>query len=105
MNDGHDTIGAETQTNDDPNRRTFLTRSAAALAAVAVGGAAGRSPAADQPAAARNAPNSPNAPATLPTRRANRIATSTYSIWRFNEGPKLTIEQCIEVAAAMGFDG
>ena len=35
---------------------------------------------------------------------ANRIATSTYSFWRFNDGTKLPIESCIDMAAAMGFD-
>ena len=36
----------------------------------------------------------------------NRIGVSTYSFWQFN-GPKENspIEDCIEKAAAMGFDG
>jgi len=38
--------------------------------------------------------------------RRNRIGVSTYSFWQFN-GPKenVPIEQCIEAAARMGFDG
>jgi sugar phosphate isomerase/epimerase len=38
--------------------------------------------------------------------RRNRIGVSTYSFWQFN-GPKenSTIENCIEKAARMGFDG
>jgi sugar phosphate isomerase/epimerase len=38
--------------------------------------------------------------------RRNRIGVSTYSFWQFN-GPKenVPIEDCIEKAAAMGFDG
>lgn len=38
--------------------------------------------------------------------RRNRIGVSTYSFWQFN-GPKenFPIEDCIEKAAAMGFDG
>ncbi|NLN29795.1 MAG: sugar phosphate isomerase/epimerase [Bacteroidales bacterium] len=38
--------------------------------------------------------------------RRNRIGVSTYSFWQFN-GPKenAPIEDCIEKAAAMGFDG
>lgn len=38
--------------------------------------------------------------------RRNRIGVSTYSFWQFN-GPKENspIEDCIEKAAAMGFDG
>ena len=40
------------------------------------------------------------------SRRPNPIGVSTYSFWRFN-GPKenYPIEQCIDDAAAMGFDG
>lgn len=37
--------------------------------------------------------------------RANRIAVSTYSFWRFNDGSKLPIAKCIDEAARMGFDG
>lgn len=38
--------------------------------------------------------------------RRNRIGVSTYSFWQFN-GPKenVPIEQCIDAAARMGFDG
>jgi len=43
------------------------------------------------------------APARKP--RPNRIATSTYSYWRFNNDTKLPIERCIELAADAGFDG
>jgi L-ribulose-5-phosphate 3-epimerase len=35
----------------------------------------------------------------------NRIAVATYSFWRFKEGLKLTMLECIEKAAEMGFDG
>lgn len=38
-------------------------------------------------------------------RRGNPIAVSTYSFWRYNDGFKLPIEQCIDQAAQMGFDG
>jgi len=37
--------------------------------------------------------------------RSNPIAVATYSFWRFKEGLKLKIEECIEKAAAYGFDG
>ncbi|MCH1495353.1 MAG: sugar phosphate isomerase/epimerase [Rubripirellula sp.] len=37
-------------------------------------------------------------------RRANSIAVSTYSYWRYRPDTKLTIEQCIELAAEAGFD-
>jgi sugar phosphate isomerase/epimerase len=36
--------------------------------------------------------------------RPNPIAISTYSFWRFNEGPLLTMEECIDHAARYGFD-
>jgi L-ribulose-5-phosphate 3-epimerase len=34
----------------------------------------------------------------------NPIAVSTYSFWRFKEDSKLSIEQCIDESARMGFD-
>ena len=37
--------------------------------------------------------------------RGNPIAVSTYSFWRYRDGSKLPIEQCIDEAAEMGFDG
>src|SRR6476620_9845661 len=36
--------------------------------------------------------------------RANPIAVSTYSFWRFKDDSKLSIERCINEAARMGFD-
>ncbi len=38
-------------------------------------------------------------------KRAPRIATSTYSYWRYRPDTKLTIEECIDLAAGAGFDG
>ena len=38
-------------------------------------------------------------------RRGNPMAVSTYSFWRFRDDSKLPIEQCIEEAARMGFEG
>ena len=35
----------------------------------------------------------------------NRIAVSTYSFFTFRDGSKLTMPQCIDAAAKMGFDG
>lgn len=40
-----------------------------------------------------------------PAQHRNRFAVSTYSFWRFQEDSKLSIEQCIDEAARMGFDG
>jgi len=37
--------------------------------------------------------------------RGNPIAVSTYSFWRFRDDSKLSIEQCIDEAARLGFDG
>jgi len=37
--------------------------------------------------------------------RPNPIAVSTYSFWRFKRNLKLPIEDCIDQAAEMGFDG
>lgn len=40
-----------------------------------------------------------------PKGRPNAIAVSTYSYWRYRPDSKLTIEECIELAADAGFDG
>ena len=37
--------------------------------------------------------------------RSNPIAVATYSFWRFKEGLRMNIEECIDRAAEMGFDG
>lgn len=37
--------------------------------------------------------------------RSNPIAISTYSFWRFRDDSKLSIEQCIDEAARLGFQG
>ncbi|HUT10486.1 MAG TPA: sugar phosphate isomerase/epimerase family protein [Thermoguttaceae bacterium] len=37
-------------------------------------------------------------------RRGNPIAVSTYSFWRYRSDSKLKIEDCIRMAAEMGFD-
>lgn len=39
------------------------------------------------------------------SRQPLSIGVSTYSFWRFRDDTKLTIEQCIDHAARMGFDG
>ena len=70
------------------DRRTFLAGSVSAVAAAAT---AGSSHAAEVPA-----------PRQL--KRRNRLGISTYSFWRFRDDSKLSIEDCIRHAAAMGFD-
>jgi sugar phosphate isomerase/epimerase len=47
----------------------------------------------------------PETAATAAKPRGNPIAVSTYSFWRFMDGLKLPIEQCIDLAAEWGFDG
>ena len=37
-------------------------------------------------------------------RKPNPIAVSTYSYWRYRDDSKLTIEQCVDLAADTGFD-
>ncbi len=58
----------------------------------------------DSPANTAVAASAKTKPAEI-LHKPNPIAVSTYSFWRFKEGLKLPIEQCIEEAAAMGFDG
>ena len=69
-------------------RRTFLFRSAAAIAGVGL--------------LSRESSEAAN---EKTMGRANRIAVSTYSFWRFKKDLKLPIEACIDEAARMGFDG
>ena len=42
---------------------------------------------------------------TTKTRPGNPIALATYSIWRFKDGLKMQMKECIELAAEWGFDG
>ena len=72
------------------DRRTFLAGSASA----ALAGLANQVGAAEQAGGAGRQ-----------NMRRNRIATSTYSFWRFKDDSKLPIEECIRQAAGMGFDG
>src|SRR5688500_741966 len=69
------------------NRRQFIASTAALAAASIVPAASAQ----EKPAA--------------PGPRKNRIATSTYSFWRFRQDSKVSIEDCIRHSAAMGFDG
>lgn len=75
------------------SRRSFLAGGAAAL------GAAGLA----APLAARGQEPSPAGDSK--PRRANRFAVSTYSFWRYRGDSKLSIAECIDKAAEMGFDG
>lgn len=74
-------------------RRTFFAASAAAVATIAhanptdtIGDGAG-------------------AKKLLSNFVPNRIAVSTYSFFTFRDGSKLTMPECLDAAARMGFDG
>lgn len=43
--------------------------------------------------------------AAAPPAPPNPIAVSTYSYWRYRRDTKLSIEECIDLAAETGFDG
>ena len=73
------------------DRRTFLNASLAAAAGL--GGAAPEASAADQG----------EEPASG-ARPGNPIGVSTYSFWRFRPDSRLSMEECIDQAADMGFD-
>ena len=75
------------------NRRTFLATSLGA-AALSI-----NSSLSNQAKAAESSSQPESA------HRPNPIAVSTYSFWRFKRNLKLPIEDCIDQAAAMGFDG
>ena len=72
-------------------RRTFLTRSIAAAAALGLTSCSSTT----QTLTAQR----------TKSHRPNPIAVSTYSFWRFKRNLKLPIETCIDEAARMGFDG
>lgn len=58
---------------------------------------------AQEQAGAQEQPGAPEE--AMPRGRANPIAVSTYSYWRYRDDSKLTILQCIDLAAEAGFDG
>ncbi|MFO7622517.1 MAG: sugar phosphate isomerase/epimerase family protein [Bacteroidales bacterium] len=80
----------------DTTRRSFIRKSAMAAATAGLGISC--SDAKKSPEEGRGFSSG--------TSRRNRIGVSTYSFWQFN-GPKENspIEDCIENAARMGFDG
>lgn len=77
-------------------RRSFLASSLSGAALAAAGGLP-TAYADDQKTDAKPLAKQPFVP--------NRIAVSTYSFFTFRDGSKLTIPQCIDTAAKMGFDG
>ena len=79
--------------NDHQVPRRDLLKSTIATGLTATLATAGTSSVADDNSASQT------------TSRPNRIATSTYSYWRFRDDSKLTIEECIDLAAEAGFDG
>ncbi len=74
------------------NRRKFLLVSSAAAAGFGALGARRGDGASQVPKAAAGA------------RRGNPIAVSTYSFWRYRADSRLKIEDCIALAADMGFE-
>ena len=79
------------------DRRQFLSGSASAVIGLASLSAAN----ADEP---RDASSKPLA-SKPGTWNGNRIAVSTYSFWQFKNESLRSIENCIDLAADMGFDG
>lgn len=79
------------------NRREFLGRGGL-VGAAAMAGMVGVSKSQEQAIVGENATLSSG------PRRRNSLGVSTYSFWQFR-GERLGIEECIDKAAAMGFDG
>lgn len=87
------------------NRRRFLSKASAGATAIAASmsaGAVGNLQASQVNSTARL-----NETAGIESRAfvPNRIAVSTYSFFTFRDGSKLTMPECIDTAAKMGFDG
>jgi len=78
------------------DRRKFLQAGAATVAGTALLGCN-----------SKETSSASEAPSAIPTNiRHNPIGVSTYSFWQFNGPPEDTpIEECIDKAAAMGYDG
>jgi sugar phosphate isomerase/epimerase len=74
------------------NRRRFIAGSMAGVGLVAVGCSNPQDSMRTSEGIRKNLP-------------PNRIAVSTYSFWQFRENDKPSIENCIDQAAEMGFDG
>ena len=85
----------------------FLAHSAAAVGALSSGvaGLSAADPADAKDPAGADSPSTADNSISKTARRANRFAVSTYSFWRYRSDSKLTIAQCIDMAAEMGFDG
>jgi len=75
------------------HRREFLTRTAALVAGAGLAGCR-----------TTDASRRHDVSSGRPNRAGNPIAVSTYSYWRYREGEKLAIEECIDLAAETGFD-
>ncbi len=79
------------------NRREFLGRSGL-VGAAAMAGMAGVSKGREQDAEGEGGSSAGGA------RRGNPIGVSTYSFWQFRN-ERLGVEECVDKAAEMGFDG
>lgn len=86
------------------NRRQLLTQSARLTGLAAAVGTSLLSATQLQDSQSLPAETKPTAPKTK-SFVPSRIACSTYSFWRFREDSKLTMPDCINMAADWGFDG
>jgi len=85
-------------------RRTFLNQSLAVGAIASAASLVGHPIAAASPPAVLQE-NAVGADKPAKSFVPNRIAVSTYSFFTFRGGSKLTLPQCIDAAAELGFDG
>jgi len=81
-----------------PPRRSTVGRRAAIVSAAALAASAGL------PKIIADEPQNETLTDLADTRKANPIAVSTYSYWRFRDDTKLPIVDCIDLAAEAGFD-
>ncbi|XAL99789.1 sugar phosphate isomerase/epimerase [Phycisphaeraceae bacterium D3-23] len=81
------------------SRRSFLTGSAAAAAALGAPAALAAAPSTEGPVGKQQAGAGSGA------RVSNPIAVSTYSFWHFTDDVPLMMDECIHHASEMGFDG
>ena len=88
-----------------PRRSVLQSLAATSLGCLATTDAAGGDTGDGSANGSEKATNRSAAAANQSAAVPNRIAVSTYSFFTFRGGSKLSMPQCIETAAEMGFDG
>lgn len=103
----HPTEDSQPKSSDHrhPNRRQWLSQTSAAAAFSTIAGGSAVAWCHSSDASLKNLPQVAVDSDSVDPFVPNRIAVSTYSFWRYQEEFKLTMPECIDLAARWGFDG